>query len=267
MEDAGSVTLIFYSLSKEWKKEPFLNLVAAAAQFSSLTHVELAIGRAATQDGSMKDVARVFNDDVGVELVSRTGRNPLYKYLQIGCSKAQEQKMLAFARRVVGRPFSNVGMARSIFWPRTSDYKSFFCAELVAAILKEGGLLDQTSNPGAATPQSLHELYRQRAATTANPYVLRQQACTSKLTTNTIVSKRQYRPPEIERPLLRSAKPPPPVGGSFGARPPALHPLSDGHTQSSAFKSSLRVLNEGQMYARAPPIKLENFTMNSLFRT
>ena len=236
MEDAGSVTLIFYSLSKEWKKEPFLNLVAAAAQFSSLTHVELAIGNAATQDGSMKDVARVFNDDVGVELVSRTGRNPLYKYLQIGCSKAQEQKMLAFARRVVGRPFSNVGMARSIFWPRTSDYNSFFCAELVAA-------------------------------TTANPYVMRQKACTSKLTTKTIVSKRQYRPPEIERPLLRSAKPPPPVGGSFGARPPALHPLSDGHTQSSAFKSSLRVLNEGQMYARAPPIKLENFTMNSLFRT
>ena len=44
MEDSGgSVTLIFYRIESPWS-EPFLNLIAAAAQFSAFTHVELAIG-------------------------------------------------------------------------------------------------------------------------------------------------------------------------------------------------------------------------------
>jgi len=115
--------------------------------------------------------------------------------------------MLAYARSLVGKPFSNVGMARSIVFPRKSDGNSFFCAgtlfvalkrslacadkacivsfvyvcvccartrvELVASILKKGGLMSQSSNPGAATPQSLHKLYKNQAAATANPYTLR----------------------------------------------------------------------------------------------
>ena len=47
MSDAGSsVTLIVYSLGSDWwtGAEPFLNVVAAAAQRSNFTHVELAIG-------------------------------------------------------------------------------------------------------------------------------------------------------------------------------------------------------------------------------
>lgn len=45
MSDNGtSVTLIFYRVGSEWWKEPALNLLAAAAQLSSYTHVELAIG-------------------------------------------------------------------------------------------------------------------------------------------------------------------------------------------------------------------------------
>lgn len=38
------MTLIFYSIGREFWQEPFLNLVAAAAQMSFLTHVEIAIG-------------------------------------------------------------------------------------------------------------------------------------------------------------------------------------------------------------------------------
>lgn len=34
--------------------------------------------------------------------------------------------------------------------------------------------MSSTSNPGAATPQSLHRLYKNQAAVTANPYTLRQ---------------------------------------------------------------------------------------------
>lgn len=108
-----------------------------------------------------------------MELTSRTGKNPQYSYIQLGCSKRAELRMLSYARTLVGKPFSNSGMARSILYPRQTDGSSFFCAELVASVLKAGGLLSQTSNPGAATPQSLHRMYRKQAAVTANPYVLR----------------------------------------------------------------------------------------------
>ena len=40
--------------------------------------------------------------------------------------------------------------------------------------MQEGGLLDRSSNPGGATPQSLYTLYVSRAASTANPYALKQ---------------------------------------------------------------------------------------------
>lgn len=55
------------------------------------------------------------------------------------------------------------------------------CAELVAAILKEGGLLEASSNPGSATPETLHKIYQSRAAATANPYVLRDLNATTGL--------------------------------------------------------------------------------------
>ena len=178
--DGSSVTLIFYRISQKWWREPWLNIVAAAAQFSSLTHVEIAIGEESGRNGVMSNVCRVFNDDIGVELVERTGRNPQYTYLQLGCSKNATSRMLAFAKtRCVGRPFSNAGMVRSLLWPRSTDEKSFFCAELVAAILKAGGLMDRNSNPGSATPELLHRLYKDRSAATANPCLLRDLQSTS----------------------------------------------------------------------------------------
>ena len=67
MTNSGtSVTLIFYKVGVEWWKEPALNLIAAAAQMSSYTHVEVAIGECAGAGGQMANVARVFNDAVGV---------------------------------------------------------------------------------------------------------------------------------------------------------------------------------------------------------
>ena len=59
-DGSGSVTLIFYRVGKEWWKEPALNLLAAAAQRSAYTHVELAIGEDALDDGSMTNVVRIF---------------------------------------------------------------------------------------------------------------------------------------------------------------------------------------------------------------
>ena len=152
-DDPGSsVTLIFYKIGT-WYREPILNVIAAAAQMSQLTHVEIAIGESHEADGSMKNVARVFNDDVGVvkkisdsnkqlaqsrlarslprfaqELISRTGRSPHYSYLSLGCSKAAERAMLAYARKAVGKPFSGVAMARAVLWPRQTTGENYFCA-------------------------------------------------------------------------------------------------------------------------------------------
>ena len=61
----SSVTLIFYKLGP-LRQEPFLNIVASAIQMSSFCHCEVAIGEATSKDGAMVNVARVFNDDVGV---------------------------------------------------------------------------------------------------------------------------------------------------------------------------------------------------------
>jgi len=60
------VTLIFYKVGADWWKEPALNLLAAAAQFSSYTHVEIAIGEGEGLNGMMSNVARIFNDPQGV---------------------------------------------------------------------------------------------------------------------------------------------------------------------------------------------------------
>ena len=46
-------------------------------------------------------------------------------------------------------------------------------AELVASILKVGGLMHAESNAGAATPTSLYKMYSKNAAVAANPYTLR----------------------------------------------------------------------------------------------
>lgn len=75
-DEGGQVTLIFYKLADKWWTEPFLNIVAAAAQMSSFTHVEVAIGCDAGSHGEMTNVCRIFNDSTGVELTARTGRNP-----------------------------------------------------------------------------------------------------------------------------------------------------------------------------------------------
>ena len=169
----SSVTLVFYHLNDKWWTEPTLNLIAAAAQSSTITHVEIAIGEAPAGGGQMSNVLRIFNDPAGVELTSRTGKNPSYTYLSLGCSKAAEQRMLNWARQQVGKPFSNIGMARSLIAPRQTDQNTFFCAELVAAALQVGGLMALDSNPGAATPASLFKLYSTQAAAHGNPYVLR----------------------------------------------------------------------------------------------
>ena len=336
-DDSGQVTLIFYKLDHRWWKEPFLNIVAAAAQMSSFTHVELAIGSDAGDNGAMANVCRVFNDSVGcvsffIALNPPTGRSDLpnphvfarhrllagvdgahrkkstvsplrltshagatalrdivvtwfslarrYSYLQLGCSKSQELAMLRYASSCVGKPFSGTAMARSLVCPRQTDGSSFFCAELVAAVLKEGGLLDSVSNPGAATPESLHALYKARATTTANPFLLRQANCQRNLTTNSIVQERIYTPPPLHH--RTSAVQPQPQPQPHAIPPTALYtacragpissaasrgeyaPFSGTVRASNGRTTALRVLHEGSRSAATCAPQQLGLTLNSL---
>ena len=208
MDASGVVTLIFYRVSSKLWEEPFLNIVAALAQGSRFTHCELSIGT--DHEHGMKNVRalfdsdssyhtdgllclqvlRVFNDDKGCELCARTGRSPHLVYVQLGCSAEQERRMLHFARQQIGKPFSQTAMFRSLIMPRKTTGDSYFCAELVADCLKFGGMLDQSSNPGAATPTNLYSLFSSRAAVTANPYMLRQSDMSRKITTHSVVDTR-----------------------------------------------------------------------------
>jgi hypothetical protein len=178
-ESRGKVTLIFYSLDAGWLlgTEPLLNVLAALAQRSTFTHVELAIGEAPGARGAMANVLRIFNGE-HVELAERTGTNPNFSYVQLSCSRESEQRMLRWAQRQVARrvPFSQLGMLRSVLWPRQTHCESFFCAELVAACLREGGLLSAHSNPGVATPAALYRLFHRAGAASGNPYVIRRVA-------------------------------------------------------------------------------------------
>ena len=64
------------------------------------------------------------------ELTQRTGKNPNYQYVQIGCSQRATAAMLQFARAQVGKPFSSTGMFRSMVWPRTTDGSSWYVLHL-----------------------------------------------------------------------------------------------------------------------------------------
>ena len=211
----GSVVLIFIEIEKKWHKEHPLNLMAALLTRSRFSHVEMSIGEESGSHGEMCNVLRVFNDNVGVEVAQRTGRSPMFHYVQVGCSQASEVKMLRFAMQQRGKPFSSVAMARSIVWPRKSDMSSYFCAELVAATLKVGCLLPTNYNPGAATPASLYTFFIKNGATTGNPCTLRNmqsgpggvQATASSLRYSGIPDRlNACSPDEIEPLLLRNDK-------------------------------------------------------------
>ena len=132
MDDApGSVTLIFRNIEKRLRDEHMLNIAAAYLTSSNFTHVEIAIGDDPGDQGQMRNVVRIFNDQVGVELCQRTGRSPNFQYLQLGCSKASERRMLAFSQQQRGKPFSMMAMARSIVWPRRTHGNNYFCAGLL----------------------------------------------------------------------------------------------------------------------------------------
>jgi hypothetical protein len=231
-DSGSSVTLIYYRIGEKWWKEPFLNVVAAAAQMSSLTHVEIALGEEVGTNGMMTNVCRVFNDKARAarffalrvflrafapthctlvyrRLVSSLWSAPAAarttstrasaapRRLSTACCAtprcsawASPFQTRAWRARCCGRGRRTAPAFFAQVLPPACRANARICslrplclrAELVAAILKEGGLLEASSNPGSATPETLHKIYLSRAAVTANPYVLRDLNATTGLT-------------------------------------------------------------------------------------
>ena len=96
MSDQGtSVTLIFYKISGDgWWREPALNLIAAAAQFSTYTHVEISIGEAPGSGGQMANVVRIYNDAQGV-----VSKRPI---ILMSCSIHTSSLTLRFLSSIAG---------------------------------------------------------------------------------------------------------------------------------------------------------------------
>lgn len=168
--------------------------------------------------------------------------------------------MLAFARRQTGKPFSNYGMTMSILFPRECDEKTWFCAELVAAILREGGLMSADSNPSAATPHSLYKMYSKQAAATANPFVLRKFKSQG-LTFNAMTEKEE---PAQSLQIATHA-----VHAAHAAH--AVHAANAANTANAANapssvgprkrtesppKASFRVIQQGSIQQGMPPLGL-----------
>lgn len=81
----------------------------------------------------------------------RASLSPQYSYLSLGCSKRAEKAMLNYAKSLVGKPFSNIGMARSILFPRQTDGTSFFCA---------GKLFNRSQTPFTPPPGNFSMVQR-----------------------------------------------------------------------------------------------------------
>lgn len=147
-----------------------------------------------------------------------------------------------------------------------------FCAELVAACLQAGGLLNRDSNPGAATPQSLYRLYKGQAAAAANPYTLRNQFASMP---SRAQSAPRMRPmpaaaPVFSTPLRCASASAPPSGGA-GTSVPRPAPLAAPIRVNDSWRSTrpseppragLRVVHAGSQPSHVD--KTLTLSLNSL---
>jgi len=101
--------------------------------------------------------------------------NPAYTWVHL--SVPYENAVLAanFADAQVGKPHDPRGIYWAMVWPRRIDYKSYYCVNLVAAVLQQAGLI-QGINPSYLLPDDLFHLLKDHPdrITSANPYVTAQ---------------------------------------------------------------------------------------------
>ena len=110
-DEGSSVTLVFYRVGSKWYKEPMLNILAAACQMSTFTHVEIALGEEPGQGGMMKNVCRVFNDKIGVVKIA-------FKTIPFPCQSAFSPKIrkvsIHFLPSLDGSLHPRTGIGRAV---------------------------------------------------------------------------------------------------------------------------------------------------------
>ena len=94
-----------------------------------------------------------------------------------------------------------------------TDTAQSHATELVADILRAGGLMSMQSNPGAATPESLHSMYASRGAVSANPFLLRDKNFTNKFNPVVLTKERDQIRDEQRMCLVQQA-----IDGARGTR-------------------------------------------------
>ena len=159
MVDSGSsITLIFYKIGSDWYKggEPLLNLIAAAAQGSVFTHIEIAIGEAPGDGGRMSNVLRVFNDSVrrhsnlkSADLISDACASPVNR----SESKSQSEPVSTLATATFSWDAPN-GRNSLCFNSHVCKLESRF--RKLAWQDHYSGLANRTANLGTARNSSLH---------------------------------------------------------------------------------------------------------------
>ena len=132
--------------------------------------------------------------------------------------------------------------------------------------------MDPTSNPGSATPETLYRIYKDRAAATANPFVLRDMQTTAGLSFASTIGQSGHERAEERESLLQQRAilaPMPPMrsahasNGTIGERrradsPPRGHFRVITHCGASAPLAAqgaavLRAPYNQQPHACAPP--------------
>jgi hypothetical protein len=102
--------------------------------------------------------------------------------------------------------------------------------------------MDQSSNPGSATPELLHKMYKGRAAAAANPFALRDLAANHGISLAHTIGTGQAPPPEEREALLqqRAVLAPMPAARPFAYERPAGLGRS-----GSPPRSQFRVISQG----------------------
>lgn len=102
--------------------------------------------------------------------------NPRYTWLHFRIPRRNVVSAQAFANNQVGKPHSNWGVYKAVFWPGVPNYKSYYCVNLVASVIQQAGMLEGI-NPNALLPDDLYDLLldHPNRITDINPYLVEQK--------------------------------------------------------------------------------------------
>ena len=83
--------------------------------------------------------------------------NPAYQWIHLNVPYENAVLAAQFAEQQVGKPHDLRGIYWAMIWPRTINYETYYCVNLVAAVLQKAGMI-QGTNPCYLLPDDLYHL-------------------------------------------------------------------------------------------------------------